>query len=220
MNFPVSKIAKIIIGVLIIPVTFLALITFTKIIYQIEWVKNPYVLMTYGFFLYIPVFFISGKKSFLYVIGHEISHAVTSFLFGGKILSVTVSQDSGKVRTTKSNVIISLAPYCIPFFGMCLTLIYFILSMLIRTQGYLPYFKFLLGISVSHHLCFTVYYLKTKQTDITKQSVFLSYNLIILSNIAAFLFLIDIFFDKGYVFIFSQKMIWQIKSLLSNMITG
>ena len=46
-----------------------------------------------------------------YVLGHELTHALWGLLFGARPSDIRVSETGGSVRLTKSNVVITLAPY-------------------------------------------------------------------------------------------------------------
>ena len=52
----------------------------------------------------------------LYVLGHELTHAMWGLLFGARPSDVRVSASGGSVRLSKSNLLITLAPYFFPFY--------------------------------------------------------------------------------------------------------
>ena len=52
----------------------------------------------------------------MYVLGHELTHALWGLLFGARPSDVRVSASGGSVKLTKSNMLITLAPYFFPFY--------------------------------------------------------------------------------------------------------
>ena len=62
--------------------------------------------------------------SIVYVFAHEMTHAVVGLLFLARVHRVSVGETGGFVELSKSNLAITLAPYCVPFYllialGVC-----------------------------------------------------------------------------------------------------
>ena len=51
-----------------------------------------------------------------YVLGHELTHAIWGLMFGARPSDLRVGQNGGSVKLTKSNLLITLAPYFFPFY--------------------------------------------------------------------------------------------------------
>lgn len=62
----------------------------------------------------------------IYVFGHELTHALWAWVFGGKIFEMKVSSEGGVVRTDKSNFLIVLAPYFFPVYVLITLLLWLI----------------------------------------------------------------------------------------------
>ena len=54
----------------------------------------------------------------IYVVGHELTHVVWSWLFGGKVKKFRASSSGGEVVVTKSNFLVALAPYFFPLYEL------------------------------------------------------------------------------------------------------
>ncbi len=59
-----------------------------------------------------------------YVFAHEMTHAAVGLLFLARVHRVSVGETGGFVELSKSNLAITLAPYCVPFYllvalGLC-----------------------------------------------------------------------------------------------------
>lgn len=52
--------------------------------------------------------------TFVHVLEHEITHGLTAIACGGRFMSMTVSLNGGVAQVSKSNMMINLAPYCLP----------------------------------------------------------------------------------------------------------
>ncbi|MBU1863069.1 MAG: hypothetical protein KKH94_05355 [Candidatus Omnitrophica bacterium] len=213
MFIPLQKIVKNSIGILLLPVTIICAVSVVSLLTKIRWYTYPQYLLVAGFFCYIIIFALNKSKSFSYIIGHELLHAASSILFGGKLLSIFVSHSKGSVSTTKGNFIISLIPYCIPFYALLLAIGYFFLSIFVNTRPLLPACIFLLGFTLSQHLVLTIIYANTGQSDITSQGVIFSYTIIILSNSIIITLLLNLFLTKISMALFWQQSIQATKQL-------
>lgn len=60
----------------------------------------------------------------VYVFAHEMTHAVAGLLCFAKVHQVSVRTTGGFVQLSKSNLFITLAPYCLPFYLLIAVLVY------------------------------------------------------------------------------------------------
>lgn len=58
------------------------------------------------------------RPAWLYVVGHELTHALWTWMFGGRVKSFRVSSAGGEVVVSKSNSWITLAPYFFPLYAV------------------------------------------------------------------------------------------------------
>ena len=54
----------------------------------------------------------------IYVFGHELTHALWTWLFGGQVKKMKVSSSGGHVIISKTNFLIALAPYFFPLYAV------------------------------------------------------------------------------------------------------
>ncbi len=217
MGLNIRILFKNIIGLLLLPITVVCTASFVSVLITVRWHIYPNHLLIIGFIVYLILHFLNKKKSFSYVLGHEISHAVTSIFFGGKLLSIFVSHKNGSVSTTKDNFVISLIPYCVPFYALLLSVFYYGLSIFINTRSFFPFFLFLLGFSLSHHLMLTIHYIKLGQNDISSHGRLFSFSIILLSNVFIIAFILGLFIQQLPFISFLQKSIESSKALFSDM---
>jgi hypothetical protein len=191
-----KRLLKSLVGLLLIPASLGAAISLyqnLKLI-SLNSLSGAQLIFLYGIFFYGGLHLFFFKPHYLYIFGHELIHAMATWICGGKVSSFKVSSEGGSVKTSKSNFFISLAPYFIPAYVVIFSIIYFVFSLFFEPQPFSPYFIFLMGASVSFHLVMTADILKRKQSDILKTGYIFSlvliflFNLIVLGVIFSWLF--------------------------------
>ena len=132
---------------------------------------------------WVVIFLLLPKPMWLYVFGHELTHAVWTWVFGGSVKHFQAGSSGGRVLTTKTNFVIALAPYFFPFYAVLVVVIFMVGDLIWGwRQAYLPWFHLLLGAAYAFHLTLTWEILKTRQTDITSQGYLFSGVVIFLGN--------------------------------------
>ena len=66
---------------------------------------------------WVVIYSLLPKPMWVYVFGHELTHALWTWLFGGKVKKFKASAKGGHVIVTKNNFLISLAPYFFPVYA-------------------------------------------------------------------------------------------------------
>ena len=123
----------------------------------------------------------------LYVLGHELTHALWGLLFGARPSDVRVSASGGSVRLTKSNLLITLAPYFCPFYTFIVIVVALITYAFIRPRPCLPLWLFLVGFTWSFHILFTLETLTQRQPDVKLYGRIFSWVFIFLVNVLVIL---------------------------------
>jgi hypothetical protein len=140
-------------------------------------------LYAIGAAVYIVLDLFIAKPMWVYVFGHELTHAISGLATGAKIHSFKASSKGGEVQMSKSNAFVALAPYIFPIYGAIVVLLY----ALLRNWWLNPYltggFKFFLGFSVTFHLFLTFHAIHGRQPDLKVLGLFLSVVLIGLANL-------------------------------------
>ena len=135
-----------------------------------------------GFLGYLVVHFLFRKPILAYVVGHELTHALFALLFGGSVRSFKASERGGQVEITKSNFIITLAPYFFPLYTV-LALIAVRIARAADAPSWEPWLVLLAGATFAFHIVLTFLFLRTDQNDIAEHGAFFSYPLIFLFNV-------------------------------------
>jgi len=107
---------------------------------------------------------------------------------GARILSLKVSGHKGSVTLSKSNFLVTLAPYFFPLYTVLVIVLYCILSVFFEVERYYLLWLVLVGFTYGFHLTFTLSTLMQHQTDIAHNGRLLSYSLIYLMNVLGICF--------------------------------
>jgi len=140
------------------------------------------ILMTGWFFtrLFEPVFL------YLYVLGHELTHAVFVLLSFGKVTDIKVGLEGGYITTNKSNILIALSPYFVPFWTSVIALIFWLISLWSPLPYHDKILYFALGGSLCFHMLWTLWMIPRDQPDLKENDTFFSLTLICLANLVLF----------------------------------
>jgi hypothetical protein len=160
----------------------------------------PYYFLAGGL-SYLTIHFLFRKPIFTYVVGHELTHAFFAMLFGGSIKSFHASDKGGRVTITKSNFIITLAPYFFPLYTFMVLILYWISLATNAHQGTTAVLVFLTGGTFAFHLVLTLIFLQTDQNDIQEHGAVFSYPLIYLFNVVFVALLINILLAENTDFL-------------------
>ncbi len=87
----------------------------------------------------------------LYVFGHELTHALAAWAFGGKVLAFHVGESGGHVDLSQTNAFVALAPYCVPLFALAVIAAYRLILWLRPAAGGQSAFLALMGVTLSFH---------------------------------------------------------------------
>lgn len=135
-----------------------------------------------GALLWVVAFALLPKPLWLYVMGHETTHVLWTWLCGGRVRQFRVSSAGGHVRVSKANSVITLAPYFFPFYPLVWALGFLVGRWLWDWQFDSPLFHMGLGITYAFHVTLTAYVLRIRQPDIVQEGAFFSAMVIWLGN--------------------------------------
>jgi hypothetical protein len=116
-------------------------------------------------------------------VAHELTHALWASVMGAEVLKLEVGKSAGSVSLSRSNFLITLAPYFFPLYTVMVVAGYYLLSVFFEVQGYATLWLGLVGFSWGFHLTFTITTLLQHQTDIHEYGRLFSYTVICGLNI-------------------------------------
>lgn len=161
---------------------------------------TTWVPMLAGMACWIVIYLLLPKPMWIYVFGHELTHAVWTWAFGGRVKRFRAISVGGHVVVTRSNFLIALAPYFFPLYAALLVLVFIAGHLIWNWSQYVVWFHLLLGVAYSFHVTLTWHVLKAGQPDITQQGYLFSAVIIFLGNVTILLLGIPLLTTKAGVF--------------------
>jgi len=121
---------------------------------------------------------------YLYVLGHELTHAAFVVLFRGKVTNIHVSTEGGYITTNKTNLVIALSPYFVPFWSVVCAVVYAVLRLAVDLKpGWDLVFYGMMGATWTFHMVWTLWMIPRDQPDLKENGTFLSLVVIYLANL-------------------------------------
>jgi hypothetical protein len=182
------RIAKAVIALLLIPLCFGAGSALFRVLRTAGDADNVWVPLLAGAACWLVIYYFLPRPMWIYVAGHELTHALWTWICGGQVKRIQVSARGGHVITSKENFVITLAPYFFPFYAALVVIGFALGHAVWDWTSALPWFHLLIGASYSFHVTLTAHVLQTRQTDITRHGYLFSSVVIWLGNIAILLF--------------------------------
>ncbi len=174
-------------GLLLLPVCMGAGWTVVLIIQASGHADTVWVAMISGALCWIIIYWLLPKPMWIYVFGHELTHAIWAWAMGGKVKKFKTSSKGGHVIVTKSNFLIALAPYFFPIYAILVVLVFCAGHWLWNWRPYTVWFHLLLGAAYAFHVTLTSHILKHEQSDISEQGYIFSSVIIFLGNVLVLL---------------------------------
>jgi len=178
----VLKWFKFIVAVLLLPACAGAATTLQKVVVASGRADLTWVPFLAGVGCWIVIYLLLPRPMWIYVFGHELTHAVWTWLCGGEVKKFKVTSNGGHVIVTKTNFLIALAPYFFPLYAALVVGVFATGNIVWGWTRYLMWFHLLLGAAYAFHVTLTAHVLQSRQTDITSQGWVFSVVIIFLGN--------------------------------------
>lgn len=143
----------------------------------------PGLAVPLGFIVWVLIFFLLPRPVRTYVLGHELTHALWAVLMGGRVGRIKVGKEGGHVELTKTNFIITLAPYFFPFYTALVIAAYYLCSIWLNPAAYQVWWLGAIGLTWSFHITFTIHMLSQHQPDVQEHGRIFSYTIIYIMNV-------------------------------------
>jgi hypothetical protein len=175
---------KFICGLLLLPLCFGIGETIIRLIRLSGDADTVWVAMLAGAACWLVIYLILPKPMWVYVFGHELTHAVWAWLFGGKVKRFKATAKGGHVVVTRNNFLIALAPYFFPIYAVAVLLIFLAGHWMWDWHRYAVWFHLLLGAAYAFHVTLTWHVLQSHQSDIIDQGYLFSAVIVWIGNAA------------------------------------
>lgn len=184
---PVPKWAKLIIAILLLPICAGQAMALWRVVRACGGADTTFVPLGAGAACWLVIYLLLPKPMLIYVFGHELTHALWTWLFGGEVKRFKAAASGGHVVVSKTNFLITLAPYFFPLYAALVVLGFLAGHLVWGWKNYFAWFHLALGAAYAFHVTLTAHILKTRQTDITSQGYLFSAVVIFLGNLLVLL---------------------------------
>lgn len=182
------RLLRFITGLLLLPLCAAVTKTLAGLVTGLETGEQavPYqvIALVCGFLLWQLIFIFLPRPVRTYIFAHELTHALWGWFMGARISRFRVSRDNGSVTLSKTNFLVTLAPYFFPLYTVLLIAVYYALLPFFDVERFNSLWLGLVGFTWGFHLSFTVITLMQKQSDIRSCGHLFSYAFIYLMNVA------------------------------------
>ena len=178
---------KLILAILLLPVCWGAATALWRVLEASGNADTIWVATLAGAACWLSIYLLLPKPMWIYVFGHELTHALWTWLMGGRVKKFKATAKGGHVIVSKSNFIIALAPYFFPLYALVVMAIFLGGQSVWGWAPHRVWFDLLLGAAYSFHLTLTWHILKQQQTDIASQGYVFSAVIVFLGNVAVLL---------------------------------
>lgn len=145
---------------------------------------------------WLVIYLLLPRPMWIYVFGHELTHAAWTWMMGGQVKKLKVRSSGGHVIVTKSNFLVALAPYFFPLYTMLVSLAWGMGHLIWDWRSYTVWLHLLLGVTYAFHLTLTGHILRSSQPDITENGYLFSFVVIFLGNAVILLFGVPLLTEK------------------------
>ena len=174
---------KLFVALLLLPLCLGAGVALVRVARASGQADTMWVAALSGAACWVVIYLLLPKPMWVYVLGHELTHALWTWLFGGRVTKFKASGQGGHVVVTKNNFVIALAPYFFPLYAMLVVAAFAAGEWVWGWQRYVVWFHLLLGAAYAFHVTLTWHVLKSQQSDITEQGYLFSAVVIFLGNV-------------------------------------
>ena len=197
---------RFVIALLLLPLAWIFMEALFRHMASLSWIDsqiwlNPSVFyFTAGVIIAGTWFFprvLEGCFLWLYVLGHELTHLIVAWTFyGAKIKDFKVTRKGGYVVMDKSNIIIALSPYFVPFWSLIVGVVWWLIMLVIDWEFEEAIGYGLMGMTSVFHLLWTLRILPLEQPDIKENGSFFSLILIFILNLVILITWFSFIFDS------------------------
>lgn len=180
---------KLVVGLFLVPPALILTQTFftafaRTTVHDGFWVTEEFWFFSLGVVLWMVAFFGLPRPQWLYVFGHELTHAIWVTLLGGKVHRFQVGSKGGHVLADRTNTWIALAPYFFPFYSILAIVIYGLCGLFLDVAPYRCVLYAVIGATWAMHLSFTCWMIPKGQPDLHYGGTFFSVMVIYVLNLA------------------------------------
>ena len=131
-----------------------------------------------GLAFWLILYFVMPRPVRTYILAHELTHALWGWMMGARVSNLKVAGDSGSVTLSKTNFLITLAPYFFPLYTMLTICLFGLLGLFYEVERFHLWWMGMIGFTWGFHFTFTISTLMQRQSDIRACGHLFSYTFI------------------------------------------
>ncbi|HEY8899816.1 MAG TPA: hypothetical protein VIM61_05345 [Chthoniobacterales bacterium] len=179
---------KFLVGLFLLPPAWVLTQTFftaftRATLHEQFWATEEFWFFGLGLVLWVVAFLALPRPLWIYVFGHELTHALWVLLHGGKVSALKITPQGGHILADRINTAIALAPYFFPIYSLLVIAIYGLAGLFWDMSPFRPILYMLIGATWAFHITFTVWMIPEGQSDLTYGGNFYSLVIIYLLNL-------------------------------------
>lgn len=147
------------------------------------WQTEEFWFFALGALLWFLAFLALPRPMRLYIFGHELTHALTVWLMGGRVEQFRVSAEGGHVLTNKVNTWIALSPYFVPLYSVLVMILWWVTGFFVDVTPFARWWIGAIGFTWAFHISFTCWMIPKGQSDLAYGGPFFSLVIIYLANL-------------------------------------
>jgi hypothetical protein len=178
----VLKWLKLLVGLLLLPLCAGAGWALWRVLWVSGSADTIWVAMAAGALCWVVIYLMLPRPMWIYVFGHELTHAIWTWMMGGRVKKFKASAQGGHVVVTKNNFLIALAPYFFPLYAALVVAAFLGGHLIWNWERQRVWFHLALGAAYAFHVTLTWHVLKSDQSDISSQGYVFSAAVIFLGN--------------------------------------
>lgn len=150
------------------------------------WYSEPVWFSVMGMLLFLCLKFAHAADAvlvYVYVVGHELTHALAAKLSFGHVETMKFDLSGGYIETDADNLFIALSPYFTPLWMFCWMATLWLLNLALPFEAFPAWFYAGGGFWWAFHLYWTGWIIPREQPDMLENGVVLSMLITLLMNI-------------------------------------
>jgi len=147
------------------------------------WMSEPFWFFALGAVLWLILFYTLPRPMWIYVFGHEWTHALCIWIMGGRVEKIEVRSTGGHVLADKVNTWIALSPYFVPIYSVIAMALFAVAGLFVDVAPYSRWLFGTVGFTWAFHFSFTCWMIPKGQSDLEYGGQFFSLVIIYLANL-------------------------------------
>lgn len=179
---------KFVVGLFLLPPAIILTQTFftafaRATIDEAFWATEEFWFFSLGLVIWLVAFLGLPRPLWIYVFGHELTHAISVLVQGGRVSEFKITRHGGHILSDRINTWIALAPYFFPIYSLLVIAIYGAAGLFWDVTPLRPVLYMLIGATWAFHITFTLWMIPRGQTDLTYGGTFFSIVVIYILNL-------------------------------------